>query len=54
MAKESLADRFYEDAEDTPEVEGVEFIIVYDFPKNPRTNFYVNLERLASHSEGSS
>jgi hypothetical protein len=44
----SLAEILYEEARETPEVEGEEWLLLYDFEgTKPGTKFYTNLTRLS-------
>ena len=50
MTGRSLAEVLYEEAEDTPEVGGEEWLLLYDFKgTKPGTKFYTNLTRLSAH-----
>ena len=49
MPRKSLAEILYEEAEDAPEVEGEEWLLLYDFEGiKPGTKFYTNLARLSA------
>jgi hypothetical protein len=49
MTRRSLAEILYEEAEDAPEVEGQEWLLLYDFKGiKPGTKFYTNLARLSA------
>jgi hypothetical protein len=49
MARKSLAEILYEEAEDAPGVEGEEWLLLYDFEEiKPGTKFYTNLARLSA------
>jgi hypothetical protein len=49
MPRKSLAEVLYDEAEDTPEVEGEEWLLLYDFEGiKPGTKFYTNLARLSA------
>jgi len=49
MTRRSLAEVLYEEAEDAPEVEGQEWLLLYDFEGiKPGTKFYTNLARLSA------
>jgi len=49
MTRRSLAEILYEEAEDAPEVEGQEWLLLYDFEGiKPGTKFYTNLTRLSA------
>ncbi len=50
MTRRGLAEILYEEAEDRPEVEGQEWLLLYDFKgTKPGTKFYTNLTRLSAH-----
>jgi hypothetical protein len=49
MTRRSLAEVLYEKAEDAPEAEGQEWLLLYDFKGiKPGTKFYTNLARLSA------
>jgi len=49
MSRRSLAEILYEEAEDTPEEDGQEWLLLYDFEGiKPGTKFYTNLARLSA------
>ena len=49
MTRRSLAEVLYEEAEDVPEAEGQEWLLLYDFEGiKPGTKFYTNLARLSA------
>jgi hypothetical protein len=49
MTRRSLAEMLYDETEDAPEVEGEEWLLLYDFEGvKPRTKFYTNLARLSA------
>ena len=49
MTRRSLAEVLYEEAEDAPEEEGQEWLLLYDFEGiKPGTKFYTNLARLSA------
>jgi hypothetical protein len=46
MPKQSLAEEYYMEAEETPEEPGVEWLLLYDFKETkPDTKFWTNLSR---------
>jgi len=49
MTRRSLAEILYEEAEDAPEEEGQEWLLLYDFKGiKPGTKFYTNLATLSA------
>jgi hypothetical protein len=54
MLRQSLAEEYYLEAEETPEEPGVEWLLLYDFKETkPGTKFWTNLSRLTALGEGS-
>lgn len=53
MGRRSLAEEYYEDAEDWPSESDLDLIILYDFKSlKPNTRFWDNLDRLSHKSGG--
>lgn len=49
MPRKTLAEELYNETEETPEEEDVEWLLLYDFKDmKPHTNFWTNLSRLAA------
>ena len=52
MPRQSLAEEYYLEAEETPEEPGVEWLLLYDFREaKPSTKFWTNLKRLRTRRE---
>lgn len=55
MTRKSLAEILYEEAEETPDEDGQEWLLLYDFEGiKPGTKFYTNLRRLSVLRDGTS
>jgi hypothetical protein len=49
LPRRTLAEELYSEAEETPEEEDVEWLLLYDFrDMKPHTNFWTNLSRLTA------
>jgi hypothetical protein len=54
MTRTSLAEKYYQEAEETPEKPGFEWLILYDFKGiKPSTKFWTNLKRLSRLGDSS-
>jgi hypothetical protein len=49
LPRQSLAEEYYLEAEETPDEPGVEWLLLYDFKEvKPSTRFWTNLHRPAT------